>query len=35
VLRSSVAQLKPLGSRMLRTTDPEKLRLLLEELNRG
>ena len=34
VLRSSVAELKPLGSRMLRTTDPEKLRMLLEELNK-
>jgi phosphotransferase system enzyme I (PtsI) len=33
VLRSDLAQLKPLGSRMLRTTDPDRLRELLEQLN--
>ena len=33
VLRSDIAQLKPLGNRMLRTTDPERLRGLLEKLN--
>ncbi|HZM43644.1 MAG TPA: phosphoenolpyruvate--protein phosphotransferase [Burkholderiales bacterium] len=33
VLRSDLGQLTPLGKRMLRTTDPEKLRGLLEKLN--
>jgi phosphoenolpyruvate-protein phosphotransferase (PTS system enzyme I) len=33
ILRSNFAQLKPLANRMLRTTDPEKLRAMLEELN--
>ncbi len=33
ILRSNFAQLKPLANRMLRTTDPEKLRAMLEEIN--
>ncbi|MCC7486689.1 MAG: phosphoenolpyruvate--protein phosphotransferase [Burkholderiales bacterium] len=33
VLRSNLAQLKPLGAKMLRATDPARLRGLLEELN--
>jgi phosphotransferase system enzyme I (PtsI) len=33
ILRSNLAQLKPLAKRMLKTTDPGKLQVLLEELN--
>ena len=33
VLRSNLAELKPLGNRMLRTTDPDRLRRLLVQLN--
>ena len=33
ILKSNLAELKPLARRMLRTTDPGKLRVLLEELN--
>jgi phosphotransferase system enzyme I (PtsI) len=34
VLQSSVAQLKPLAARMLRTSDTERLRELLDKINR-
>ena len=34
ILKSSVARLKPLARKMLRASDPEKLRALLETLNR-
>ena len=33
ILRSNLSQLKPLARKMLRTSDPEKLRALLEKLN--
>ena len=33
ILRSDLGQLKPLAGRMLRTTDPGKLQVLLDELN--
>jgi phosphoenolpyruvate-protein phosphotransferase (PTS system enzyme I) len=33
ILKSDLSQLKPLGQKMLRTTEPEKLRALLEKLN--
>jgi phosphotransferase system enzyme I (PtsI) len=34
ILQSNLAALQPFARRMLRTTDPEKLRALLDELNR-
>ena len=33
ILRSNLSQLKPLARKMLRASDPEKLRALLEQLN--
>jgi phosphotransferase system enzyme I (PtsI) len=34
ILKSSLSKLKPLARKMLRTSDPEKLRALLQKLNR-
>ncbi|MGH8640347.1 MAG: putative PEP-binding protein, partial [Burkholderiales bacterium] len=34
ILKSNLARLKPLARKMLRTSDPEKLRALLEKLNK-
>jgi phosphotransferase system enzyme I (PtsI) len=33
ILKSNLEELRPLARRMLRTTDPGKLRVLLDELN--
>jgi len=35
ILKSNFSRLKPLAQKMLRASDPEKLREMLDKLNRG